>query len=262
MLNLMRCTKLLILLFTVMVFSACMTSSPRNRGSLSDAMDKSRDDYEDEREVPDEPDPWEIEEEPDNRAPDDQDPQTRDFGSGGPSSLMFIVRGGYEFGGEPFFDEGFDGELLVGDRVGQKAEVYLYAGFNSLETRDSHSVSESIKGDVLTLGVGMEGRFYPLSGMPYFSPYLLGRFGGFIMFWEFKNALQSGNEIIDSDMLGGIMVGVGAGVDIIRSESFKLGIAIIPELSLYGEETGEGFTNDFFDQQGITRICAEAGFSF
>lgn len=258
----MKYAKQLIPLFLVLILSACMTSSPRNRGSLSDAMDKSRDDYEDEREVPDEPDPWEIEEEPDDRPPADQSPQTQDDGSGGLSSLMIIARGGYEFAGDPFFDEGFDGEILVGDRIGRRAEVYLYAGFNSLETRDSHSVSESIKGDVLTLGVGMEGRFYPLAGMTYLSPYLLGRFGGFMMFWEFRNSLKSGNEIIDSDMLGGIMVGVGAGVDIIRSEDFKLGVAIIPELSLYGEETGKGFTNDFFDQQGITRVCAEAGFSF
>ena len=82
------------------------------------------------------------------------------------------------------------------------------------------------------------------------------------MFWEFRNALEAGGETIESDMLGGMMIGVGAGVDLIRTDSFKLGISIIPELSLYGEETGQGFTNDFFDRQGITRICTEGGFRF
>ncbi len=257
----MRYLKAFLLFSIVLIASSCMTSSGRNRGSLSDAMDKSRDDYEEERDVPDNPDPWWEREEEEERQRSNS-PQTSNFGSGGFSSLMVLVRGGYEFAGDPFFDTGYDGEILVGDRVGRRGEVYLYAGFNNLETNPSHSVSESIKGDVLNLGVGVEGRFYPLSGMSYFSPYILGRMGGFIMFWEFKNALDAGGYEIDSDMLGGMMIGVGAGIDLIRTDSFKLGIAIIPELSLYGEETGQGFTNDYFDSQGITRITAEAGFSF
>ena len=151
-------------MISLLIFSSCMTSSPRHRGSLSDAMDKSRDDYEDERDVPDEPDPWEIEErEPENQRPASETQQSQQTGSNGPSTILLLTRGGYEFSGGPFFDRGYDGEILVGTPVGQRAEVYLYGDFNNLHTEPSHTVSESIKGDVLTLGVGGEGSFLPPS---------------------------------------------------------------------------------------------------
>ena len=257
--------KPLCLICAVLVLSACTTSSPRNRGSLSDAMDKSRDDYEKEREVPDDPDPWwgdEDEEEQEEQAPRNENQQDGNTSPGTFTSLMILARGGYEFSGKPFFDEGYDGELLLGTRISPKVEAYLYAGFNVQKTDPSHKVSESIKGDVVNLGAGIEGRFYPLPNLTYFSPYLLGRVGGFLMLWKFQNPLIAGGETIESDILGGVMAGVGAGVDLIRSEDFKLGIVIIPEISVYGDETEEGFTNDVFNSQRITRICAEAGFSF
>jgi len=253
-------------LLVLLLFLSCTTSSPRNRGSLSGAMDKSRDDYEDERRVPDEPDdPWENEDPGDDEEtpppPDEADPS--EAVSDDSVSLIVLGRGGMGFRGGPYFFPRGGGELLIGDVLGKGHwEVYLFGGFNHLIVRSTHEVSDSIESDVFVLDAGIEGRFYPLPDLTFFSPWVSGRMGGMILFWQFKNSLTAGSDTIGSDSLGGLLLGLGAGVDFIHGDSFRLGFSMTPEVWLFGDETSQGFTNDYFDAQGVIRWALEGGLRF
>lgn len=255
----------MLLTLLLMALSSCTTGSSHNRGSLSVAMDKSRDGYEGEREVPDDeyPEPEEDEQEPEQREEDEEAHTDYDSygGDSGPSTLLVMVRGGQSFLADPYFSRARGGEIMVGDSGGRWG-VFLTGGFNILKTDPEHSVSESIEGNPLEFNAAVEGRFYPFKDLAYFSPYLLGRVGGFIMFWEFRNPLTSGDDTIHSDSLGGLILGTGAGMDLIRGERFRLGAAVIPEWYIYGDQTSQGFTNDFFGSQGLIRWTAEAGYRF
>ncbi len=73
---------------------------------------------------------------------------------------------------------------------------------------------------------------------------------------------EDGSDVITSDYIGGLLLGVGVGVDFFQGKIFSLGAQLIPELYLFGAETSEGFNNDFFDSYGTIRLTVEAGFNF
>ena len=228
-------------------------------------MDKSRDDYEEEREVPNEEIPQAEEE--DDYIEEEQDEPYDEADSYIPAqnqtsnSLQLLIRGGGSFLGGPYFLSSGNGEVLVGDSFDHWA-VYLSAGFNVLQVNENHQVSASIKESPLALNAALEGRYYFFKELDIFSPYLLARLGGFILFWEFENPLTSGDETISSDSLGGLILGSGVGIDFYRGDSFSLGAVVMPEWFLFGDQTSQGFTNDFFSSQGIIRWAVEAGYRF
>jgi hypothetical protein len=254
---------IMILCLSFILLTACTTSSTMNRGSLSDAMDKSRDDYEEEREVPDEEIP-QAEEEDEYEEDDEEYEEADSYASSQnqtPSSIQLLIRGGDSFLGGPYFLGSGNGEILVGSTFDHWA-VYLSAGFNILRVNQNHQVSESIKDNPLALNAALEGRYYFFKELKVFSPYLLARIGGFIMFWEFENPLTAGDETIESDSLGGMILGSGLGIDFYRGDSFNIGAVVMPEWYIFGDQTSQGFTNDFFSSQGVTRWAVEAGYRF
>ena len=263
---------LLPLIALVLLLSGCMTSSSSNRGSLSGAFDKSRDGYEDEREVPDEEreeeeeDPWWTDsKEEDSPGSESLAPAAA---SSGPVSLTLIVRGGSGFYGGPYFDPTPFGEILLGDRMG-RWEFYGFAGFQALKVQPGYpsdapsdeKLNQSIE-DPLILDAGVEVRAYLFEKMEFMSPYLLARVGGVYLFWTLKNPIVSGDNTISTDTLGGLLLGCGAGVDLVRTESFKLGVLVMPEVYFLGEVTSKGFTNDYFDSQGVVKWAVEGGYRF
>lgn len=243
----------------------CSTSPQYDRGSLSDAMEKSRDDYPDEREVPSDEKPWWEQEDPEeeNRnsggdSYDDEESNDESNYDPGPSEpLFFGVRGGNALTGGPYFDSLFDGEFLLGFEDGNVMGA-VFAGLKAVKAKPDSEISESIEEGVLILRAGVEGRYYPLPDLKYFSPYLLGQAGGLYMYWSFKNPLDAGVETIAGDSVGGVILGAGAGVDLLHLENFKLGASCIPEAHLFGAQTQEGFDNDVFGAYGTVRWTVEA----
>jgi len=229
-------------------------------------MDKSRDGYRNDRNVPDKPDkPKQSENPRNNEENQNKEPPQQESGTkpSEPISLLVLTRGGMGFRGGPYFEPRFNGELLIGDAMDKGIwEVYLFGGFSHLTANPSHEVYKSIKHDSFTLNAGIEGRFYPLPKQTFMSPYLMGRIGGMILFWAFQNPLKAGSETISSDSLGGLLLGAGLGLDIIHNKGFKLGVIVIPEVLLFGEETSQGFTNDYFKSQGVIRWAVEGGVRF
>ena len=240
-------------ILTLIGLPACTTTSDVSHGSLGDAMDKSRDDYPDEREIPTTP----KEEAPgagsgegsegdssgdesESRPGQDDDAEEvggGTAGSGGGTGPIYLGgRGGNAWHSEPYFDSLYDAELLLG--YGEEhVAIFLYGGIKAVKAKKNSELRESIDEGVLFLRAGVEARYYPIYEWRVFSPYVLAQLGGLYMYWSFKNPLDAGTETITSDSVGGLAAGIGAGVDLIHLEGFHLGIACIPEAYLFTGET-------------------------
>jgi len=254
----------MVLLLLLFLFS-CMSSSHRNRGSMSGAMDKSRDDYEGERTVPDEEDEdyWFDEEEEDGDIPEDSAPEYDSDDTGIPDeplNLFLLVRGGASFVSDPYFENPLDMEVLIGGLGESNFGFFLFAGFKNLDVQSDSSISAAIKSHPLILDIGGEIRYYPFHELTYFSPYVAGRISGFVLFWSYKNDLIAGSDTISSDYLGGVGLDGGIGVDFVQTDHFQAGFLLLPQAFLFGDETAEGFNNDIFDAYGTVRWSVEAGF--
>jgi hypothetical protein len=257
-------------ILTLIALAACTTSSDVSRGSLSDAMEKSRDDYPEERDVPTTP----KEESPgsgtggsaegstESGSEDEKESETAGGGTSGaegPSGPVYLGgRGGNAWHSEPYFDSLYDAEILLG--YGEEhVAVMLYGGLKAVKAKKNSELRESIEEGVLFLRAGVEARYYPMYWWQVFSPYVLAQLGGVYMYWSFQNPLDAGSETITSDSVGGLAAAVGAGVDLIHLEGFHLGVACIPEAYLFTSETQKGFENDVFDSYGTVRWTVEMG---
>jgi len=249
----------------LLLLVSCATTSNVDRGSLSDAMEKARDDYPEEREVPSEPkgDPWDTENENDrgsgkNDSPEEYEESEGTIHAASPEPTYLGVRGGNAFYSYPYFDSLFDAEVLLGTGAA-RGEMLFFGGIKAVTAREDSEIKESIDDGVLFLRAGVEGRYYPLPDRPVLSPYLLAQAGGLYMYWSFRNPLDAGGETIISDSVAGIFLAAGGGVNLINTELFRLGFAWIPEIYLFYSETKKGFTNDVFDSYSAVRWSLEMG---
>jgi hypothetical protein len=259
----MNLSKVILGLCLLIFMIGCTTSSPRNRGSLSDAMEIARDDSNEKREVPDTPDPWDEQEE-------DQDDQeshvpsetSQNYKTAEDEPLTYMIRMGGSTGGTPYFNDQRGLELVLGMDGQENLSLAFFAGLHILYTNPSHEVYQSIEKEVLLLNVGGELRYYFFPGLTVFSPYLGARAGGIYMSWSFQNPLTAGADTIYSDAVGGLSLGVTTGIDFLRLDHFRLGAQLNPEIYIFSGETSEGFNNDYFGAQGVIRVGLEGGFRF
>lgn len=234
-------------------------------------MDKSRDDWEGSRSVPEEDDDndfiWIFTEDDDDYQNDKREREEEQYSNSdsninadmGP--LICTLRGGNAFLSEPDFDSNFDLDLLLGAPAG-RYDFYLYGNIKMAETKPDSSISDSIDKNVLFLTAGIESRVYLFEKYPYMNPFVMGQLGIGYMFWSFKNPLDAGDEMISGDGLAYTHLGIGAGIEFLRTENYRLGIVCIPETRIYGIATNQGFDNDVFDVYGTVRWSLECGYSF
>lgn len=251
-----------IVILSLLIPLSCTTTSTKDRGSLSDAMDKARDDYPEERELPSEPrnnDEWDREDDRDYYEDDWEDDQDGEYVYyTGPTAMYLGARGGNALYSYPYFDSLFDSELLLGTGL-EKTEFLFFGGIKAVTAREDSAIKDSIDEGVIFLRGGVEGRYYPFPSWPVFSPYLLAQAGGLYMYWSFKNPLDAGSETITSDSVGGMILAAGAGINLINTDTFRLGAAWIPEVHFFYSETHEGFENDVFDAYSTIRWAIEMG---
>lgn len=245
--------------------ASCATGSPYNRGSLSDAMDKARDDHRGSREVPNDRDeiPW-WDAGTTDRGSGEAEAADDATGSGSAEDTSFagpvklLARGGNAWAAGPYFDPFLDAELLLGFRDGN-VEGLLFAGLKGAEAKSGSDLADSIDGGVLFLRAGLEVRYYPFPKRRFLSPYTLVQIGGIYMTWAYRNPLDAGTETIFNDAVGGLLLAAGAGVSVVDAGGFRLGVSCIPELHIFSPETENGFQNDVFGYYGSVRWAIEAG---
>ncbi|QEN04059.1 hypothetical protein EW093_04860 [Thiospirochaeta perfilievii] len=208
----------------ILLFNSCVTSSNHNRGSLSDALNKAKDDSND-RYVEDEPDNDWYYEEPNNSNDgwffndrNNQDVGVRIDSQNpvDPEPFFIIFREGSSVLNGPYFDQSIGGELLFGGSE-EEYNLFFYVGLDMLDPDMTNDILEGVNKDSLFMFTGgIELRYYPMNNLKFLSPYILGRLGGALLSFEFKNSLFDGTESIHSDSLGGFTLDAGLGVDIIH----------------------------------------------
>lgn len=249
-----------------LLFTACSSDPPVRRGSLSDAMDKSRDDYRGSREVPSVP--------AYGTPPGDESGAYRGsiivISPGGSEAPGVVLPAGAELeppffgargGRSPIMSGGFislaDGDIVLLAEASDTVEGVLYAGFLAPGLRVGSDLASSLDDSPLFLRAGIELRWTPFPDWQVLSPYLAGQMGGFALLWEYKNPLNADGYTITHDSLGGLHVSCGAGIYILNLESVKLGVSVNPEAYLFGDLTSQGFDNDYFYPVGGIRASAE-----
>jgi hypothetical protein len=243
--------------------ASCSTTPTHYRGSLSDAMEKTKDDHEGERSVPDmqrpqeKPYPGEQPVYNSYQQPESTYSGYSDDDSYSPAEFWLGVRGGNGNYASMDMEPLADGDIVAGGEVSENLEVDLFAGFKVTRAVAGSELDASVKDAQLFLKAGLEGRYSPLPAWPVMSPYLSAGMGSFFMGWNFRNPLVSGSDTISSDSITGFMVSVGAGIYLLRLEHFRVGMGIQPEMYLFGTVTSEGFDNDYFGYFDSIKYIAE-----
>jgi len=254
------------------MFSSCFSAPDHYRGDLSDAMDRSQDDWEGSREIPDDDDDWWNDDDDDWLDDDDDywddnndywDDEDRDEYSEpidlAPLDLTYMLRSGSSLTAGPYFNSSTDVEALVGYEDAHWA-LYGFAGVKILQANPRHSIVESIKPEPFYLYAGGELRYYLMEDWKYMSPYGLLRVGGHSLFWNYQNAVTDDGDTISSDSISGLEVGLGAGIEVLRTDHLFLGVQIIPDAYLFSPYTMRGFNNNYFiAPYGETRWTVEVG---
>lgn len=247
-------------LFLVTTLISCTTSPERNRGSLSDAMGKARDDSTKPRTVPNPRRDPEPRRDPFPETSDDQDTGAPIFlpaFDGGNGNIVFGVRGGGELYSDTSIKTYFDADIFIGASISRCVEVDLFAGLKGAYPEKNSSLDASVKDPIVFLKAGLESRYVPFPDLAFFCPYVSAGIGIHSMFWSFENALTAGSETIASDSLAGIILTSGIGIYPVNSHKFRVGISINPELYVFGAVTNQGFNNDYFNGFGSIRVSAE-----
>lgn len=252
------------------LFAGCVTSSPYDRGSLSEAMERAPNEDPAEREVPnrrDDPPRGSDRRDPFEEDPFEEDDWFEDHHEPTPrrdsepriasdADTLLGMRFGSAIYSSRYFDPRFDTEAFVGFDSGA-TEVHFFGGLKLVEPKANTALRDSIQDTVALLRAGVEVRLVPFEHWRVFSPYGILRAGGLLMTWRFENPLIAGVEEIAGDSLGGMMLGAGVGVNIVDGERFRLGAALIPETNLFFVETSNGFENDVFSHYGTTQLMVE-----
>lgn len=259
---------LIILAAFCLLSVSCVTGSYRDRGSLSDAMDKARDDNEGSTKVPDRP-----------RNPERDRDRGHDRGHGRDrwaeedrasaassapelnlSSFNYGVRGSTSFvaSGDQGSDWACDLVLLAG--LSESMDLDLFLGLKTVTPKAGSDIDLSVDGNLYFFRVGGDLSFYPLPERRFLSPFVTVGLGGFIMGWSFENALYSKSETIKSDSLGGAFLQCGAGLYLYRGERLRLSVGAHPEVYFFGTMTTEGFNNDYFSPMGSVNARVELFF--
>jgi len=258
-----------ILVCVSVFFVSCMTEPSRNRGSLSDAMGKARDDNHGSRSVPDRQRPSEPVYPHSNDNPWDQNDNadsgrnasaSNDGGgtvSAGPDVFWVSVRSGKDQKPCRSMSSRLDGDVLVGSPLTDNFEANIYGGFKTVSPLDDSSLDASVRDPLVFLKAGLEFRYLPVPKLRFMCPYLSLGVGAYVMMWEFENALKAGGETIGNDSLTGMQMSAGIGVYPVRMPKFRAGVSLTAEAFLFAPATNQGFDNDYFPYYSALKLAFE-----
>jgi len=258
----LRFPAFIVLLLMLFLLASCVSGGGTgSRGSLSDAMDKARDDYEGDRTVP-----ARAPERPPRNEPRDPAPAPSRGDTGGTAPVVTELqgiwlgfRGGTAFDPTNDMETLFDGDVELGLDFEGRLDVNLYAGIKGVEAVPGSALDDYTKNSLVFFRAGMEARLLLLPDFPVMCPYLSAGIGGYSMFWTFQNALIDGStgDLIEGDGVSGLLLSAGAGVYLLNLPSFRAGISVTPEIHLFDDVTLQDFSNDYYDYYGTVKWTGE-----
>lgn len=253
------------LLLFVLTFTAC-AGSGANRGPLSDAMKKShsedpkdreirgvvREDEKDEEETPEYPaDHWQY-------APTatmaDSVEYTEDTGEKVCVGLHGSGGTTWSTGANGYFGAGVD--MLWHYDENPRKTIGFSLGVEGMHSKTMEVEDDTHGAALTTFDIGLKGRKYLTPDYTLFGGYLQYGFGLKYLMWNYDHPLHitdydtEGNlvdsETVSCDGLWGIDLHGGLGADILKTDKALVSSDLILGLTIWGPETTEGFSNDYF----------------
>jgi len=246
------------ILISLLVIYGCASNSSNRKGRLSDAMEKSSDDYEGDRFVETIPDPDFGDDEEKERKKRRIKKKGAKFSENKSkykfSSLFVRHNSGGMFSNDFYGINGLSLNLRVKSRPVDCWQVYL--GYSIAPVQETSHLSESIKSGVGIISLGTEYVKYTTPSYTFLSHFFLLGLEYNIMSWSYKNPIEAfeyddygniiGVEKINNDFLSGVDFHMGTGLSLFQTESVNLGMEVIPGIKLWWFKSNEGFSNDIF----------------
>jgi len=263
-----------VLIGSSLLLQNCAGTDKHRKGKLSDAMEESSDKHKGERKVGTEPEPdYEPEEEDyfeedlvEHRELSATDSLLVDSSATeiGPKHDWLTIAAGTGLLKEEDYFGLIHFNLAYGGFLGRKHFVELAAGFNWAPLQETSLLSESLDDGVLLLQISLGYKYYLTPPHTFMGLYLCAGLGYTYMHWTYKNPFQAmtydeygdelGMETISADGLSGFEMYTGAGLNIVQTDGFQLGVEVLPGMILWSGETSEGFDNDIFETFYYTKL--------
>jgi len=121
---------------------------------------------------------------------------------------------------------------------------------------DSDTIVQALDGGIFSLYAQIRLRFYTTPKHTFLGNYFGLGLGVQSMFWNYKNDLEIaeyddngdyiGTDTVNDDQLWGLDLNGSAGLNLVQTDHFIMGVEFIPGIIIWGPETYQGFTNDVF----------------
>ncbi|NOR44788.1 MAG: hypothetical protein GQ534_04310 [Candidatus Delongbacteria bacterium] len=267
---------ILTIIFALLLLSSCTTSRNRSAGKLSDAMEKSSDDYEGERKIK-------------AVVTEDEEDEDEYDGHGGyngdtnyhnenplfvtyekeQSTNVLIPQDqwlGFQFGTGFLSSESFYGLSsfsLTGNMFTSKKRSLSYEfGFDysplqtaEIDLNDS-TIVNALEGGIVSLHAGFQRRFYVTPKHTFLGNYYSLGARVHAMFWEYKNELEVieydeydnpiGTDYVKHDHIWGVDLNAAVGFNLMQFKHLRIGVEFNPGITIWWFDTYQGFTNDVF----------------
>lgn len=262
------------LIYTFLLLSGCTHAPRRHRGKLSEAMEKSSNEYKGERRISD-PEPrhhepvyedkpgWKRHDNPvafpspsddtgDRPDPqdDDQDPQTEPphhFTDVSSKDYLFSLTGGTGFiGGEDFYGTKHF-SVSIGDYVSEYQRFELFGQVLWAPVKETSELDQSIEDGIFMIGAGINYKWFTTPRHTFLGQYFILGAAVNEMFWSYENTIMvEDGEEIGSDHITGLELTAGLGVHLVQTQDVQIGVEVLPNIMFWGFTTSEGFSNDVF----------------
>jgi hypothetical protein len=242
---------------------SCLSSSKNRSGELSDAMEKSSDEYEGEREAettfsPDQEDECEEDESIDemDQSVIIESKSVKKTRSANKYSSFTIRVGSGLVNSDDYYGMGLFTINLRG-RIGSSDYGQIYFGYLSSPIQETSDLAKSIRNGIKIFSIGLEYIHFNTPHYTFLGQYLLIGIEYNIMYWSYKNPFYAdvydedgnitGSDLIKSDLLTGMDIHLGIGINLIQTKKIDLGLEVAPGVKFWWFKSYEGFKNDVFD---------------
>ena len=273
------------LILIAFLLSPCTTSRNRSAGSLSNAMEKSSDDYEGERKInavvtEDEEDEEEEEEEY-IHAHRYIDNDQINYNNKNPLFITYEKKKskninlgrahwlGFQFGTGILSSDSFYGIssfALTGNQYTGKKRSFSYelgCDYAPLQTTETATfdpledeIVQGLEGGIVSVFAGIKKRWYTTPKYTFLGNYFAVGARIHSMFFEYKNELQIDEfdeygilidtDYVKHDQIWGVDFNVATAVNIMQFKYLRIGIEFNPGVTIWWFDTYQGFTNDVF----------------
>ncbi len=139
--------------------------------------------------------------------------------------------------------------IALGGYFDQFTRFELEIGIGSATVLSSSNIADSIDNDLFFLQMGINYKYFKNPRYTLIGIYFKYNFSMINLYYNYKNTITVAetNEAINSDVLRGIQISAGGGINFLQTESFQIGYEASVGLISYEQYTDEGFDNDIFD---------------